>query len=85
MLAVRRGRYDLQASWLWNVTQRIDNPLVLDFNPQRPEFDPDRPVQWTLEERLYWENTFGFKIDFKLDNAHLDPTAHARFGLPERL
>ncbi|HUH15478.1 MAG TPA: hypothetical protein VML35_06310, partial [Gaiellaceae bacterium] len=66
------GTYDVQASWLWNVTRRIDNPLTLDVNPAVSELA-------SIEERIAFQNTFGFKLDFKIDGAHLDPTANATY------
>ena len=69
------GTYDLQTSWLYSVTQRLDDPLVIDLS-EDPALDGA-----ALADRMRWQNTFGFKIDFKNDNAHLRPSPTATYTL----
>ena len=82
------GTWNIQGSWLWNVTQRLDNPLTLDINPAEVERQNQlaidlgtTPPPLTDPIYRYWENRFGFKIDFKVDGAHLDPTDKAQYAL----
>jgi hypothetical protein len=69
------GTYEVQTSWLYNVTQRIDDPTVVDVNPDEDlEFEP-------LDVLTAWQNTLGFKLDFKIDNAHLKPSTAVTYEI----
>ena len=61
------GEYDVQATWLWNVTQRLDDPT--------DETDGDGNIVPPIE------NHFGTPIDLQNEDDHLRPTTTAIYEI----